>query len=114
MARDPEKTRRGLLWIPPIVAALAAIPLLYLAIKFSLSATAYMRDIVLIGASPSVGFTIGMYVYSAAGWLCLAGTLLALFITVRGGSVKRRLWGSAIALAFAAIVPASWLLLGWV
>lgn len=114
VARDPEETRRALLWIPPIAAAGFSIPLLWLAIRFSLSATSQMRNIVLLGADLSAGFTIAMYLFSAAGWLCLAGTLVSLLLAVRGKTPRRRIWCSVIALLFAGCVPVSWVFAGWV
>ncbi|MCQ9368460.1 hypothetical protein NQ038_01755 [Brevibacterium sp. 50QC2O2] len=114
IAADPEAGRRRLNWIPPLVAAVISIPLLWLAIRFSLLATSTMRDIVLLNDAPGTGFTIGMYIYSACGWLALAGVLACLFIALLRGTRRWRIWWSAGALAFALAVPASWLALGWV
>lgn len=99
VARDPHRTGRLLRVLPLVLAALVSVPLLWLAIAFSLEMSQVAVYIMQLGAGGWTQF--GVILMSVGGFICLVAALVCLFIGWRRDTWRWR-WSWAGATVFAA------------
>ena len=110
VARDPDRTGRRLRILPLVAAALVSVPLLWLAIAFSLEVAQIAVYILQLGAGGWAQFGVGLM--SVGGFVCLVGALACLFIGWRRDTwAWRWSWAGATVLA-AGLMPLLWLVTG--
>ena len=107
VAGDPERALKRRRRLPVLIAFLASLPLLALSIWFSLTAASFLQTFAAIEVDQ--GTLVGLWIFSASGWLMLALTIIALWIALAKKTFRWRLTWSLIALGCAALVPLSWL-----
>lgn len=111
VARDPERRSRWLRRLPLLIGAIAAIPLLWLSIEFSLLVGQISFYIVALGSDTWT--IIGLGAMTVAGFVGLVGTIVCLWVGFRRSTWRWRIGWSAGAVACAGLLPATWLLFGF-
>ncbi|GAA4285090.1 hypothetical protein GCM10022261_26210 [Brevibacterium daeguense] len=110
-AGDPKRADRWLRRLPLILAALAALPLLWLSIEFSLLIGQIGFYVVALGTD--TGTVIGLVLMAIAGFVGLVGTLVCLWIGFRRSGWRWRIGSALATVGCAGLLPLSWVLFGF-
>ncbi|GAA1998560.1 hypothetical protein [Brevibacterium samyangense] len=110
IARDPGTGSRWKRRLVLLVAAVLAAPVLWLSVRFSLEVGSI--GFYVFALDGDTGTKVGVVVLTLLGFLGLTGTLAFLWIGFVRARVRTPWAWAGLALACAAALPVSWLLLG--